>query len=72
MQTSFSSTPFSDETMITYDIELPTSGKKIGFSLLHDEDFIIPYITDTIPNSPAGHQLPSHAKINMWIVTING
>ena len=30
------STPFSDETIITYDIELPPSGKKIGFNLLDD------------------------------------
>ena len=44
------SNPFRDETIITYDIELPTSGKKIGFNLLDDEDFTIPYITDTIPN----------------------
>ena len=42
------STTFSDETIITYDIELPPSGKKIGFKLLDDENFTIPYITDTI------------------------
>ena len=48
--------------------------KNIGRSLLEivvvflcccnfcDEGFTIPYITDTIPNSPAGHQLPSQAK----------
>ena len=36
------STTFRDETMITYDIELPPSGKKIGFNLLDDEDFTIP------------------------------
>ena len=36
------STPFRDETIITYDIELPPSGKKIGFNLLDDEDFTIP------------------------------
>ena len=65
-------TPFSDETIITYEIELPPSGKKIGFNLLDDEDFTIPYITNTIPNSPAGHQLPLQAKINVWIVAING
>ena len=53
------STPFSDEKIITYDIELPPSGKKIGFNLLYDEYFTIPYITDTIKNSPAGHQLLS-------------
>ena len=51
--------------MITYDIELPPSGKRIGFDLLDDEDFTIPYITDTIPNSPSGHQLPSQAKRNV-------
>ena len=56
------SNPFRDETIITYDIELPTSGKKIGFNLLDDEDFIITYITDTISNSPDGYQLPSQAK----------
>ena len=65
------STPLSDETIITYDIELPPSGKKIGFNLLDDEDFTIPYIADTIPNSPAGYQLPSQAKRNVCIVAIN-
>ena len=62
---------FSDEKIIAYDIELPTSGKKIGFNILDDEDFTIPYITDTIPNFPDGHQLPSQAKQNVWIVAIN-
>ena len=58
--------------MITYEIELPPSGNKVGFNLLDDEDIIIPYITDTIPNSPVGHQLPSQAKLDVWIITING
>ena len=66
------STPFSDITIITYDIEWPPSGKKVGFNLLDYEDFTIPYITDTIPNSPACHQLPSQAKWNLWIIDING
>ena len=65
------STTFSGEKIITYDIELPPSGKKISFNLLDDEDFTIPYITDTIPNSLAGHQLTSQAKRNVWIVSIN-
>ena len=65
-------TSFRDEIIIKYNIELPPSGKKIGFHLLDDEDFTIPYITNTIPNSPAGHQLPSQAKRNVWIVAING
>ena len=65
------STTFSDETIITYDIELPPSGM-IFFNLLDDEYFTIPYITDTIPNSPASHKLPSRAKRNVWIVAING
>ena len=65
------STPFRDEIIIIYEIELPTSGKKIGFNLLDDEYFTIPYITDTISNSQARHQLQSQAKINVWIVAIN-
>ena len=36
------------------------------------EYFTIPYITDTIPNSPAGHQLSTQAKQNVWIIAING
>ena len=66
------STPFSDNKIITYDIELLPSGNKIGFNGLDDKDFTIPYITDNIPNLPAGHQLPSQAKINVWIINING
>ena len=44
------STPFSDTIILTYDIELPLYGNKIGINLLDDEDFIIPYLIDTIPN----------------------
>ena len=40
--------------------------------MLDDEDFTIPYITDTIPNLPDGHKLPSQANRNVWIVAING
>ena len=58
--------------MITYEIYLPPSGKKVGFNLLDDEDFTIPYITDTIPNSPAGNQLPEQSKRNVWIIDTNG
>ena len=42
--------PFCNKIVITYEIELSPSGKKNGFNLLDDEDFTIPYITDTIPN----------------------
>ena len=66
------STPFSDETIITYDIDLLPSGNKVGFNLLNDEDFTIPYITDTIPNFPAGYQITSQANRNVWIIAING
>ena len=66
------STTFSDTTMIMYEIKLPSAGKKVGFILLDDEYFTIPYITDTIPNSPAGNQIPSQAKRNVWIITTNG
>ena len=53
-------------------MELPPYGKKFGFILLDDEDFTIKYTTDTIPNSPAGYQQPPQAKINVWIIAING
>ena len=56
------STPFCDTTILTYKIELHPYGKRVGFNLLDDEDFKIPYITDTIPNSPSDHQLPAQAK----------
>ena len=59
------STKFSHETIITYDIELPPSRNKIGFNSLDDEDFTFPYITDAIPKYPAGHKLQSQAKINL-------
>ena len=45
--------------MFTYEIELLPAGNGIGFNLLDDEDFTIPYVIDTIPNSRAGHQLPT-------------
>ena len=57
---------------MTYYIELTPSGKKVGFKLLNNEDFRIPYITDTIPNSLAVHQLPSQANRHVWIIAFNG
>ena len=41
-------------------------------NILDDEDFIIPYINDTIPNYPSSHQLPTQAKQNVWIIANNG
>ena len=66
------STPFSDTTILTYEIELFPSGNKVGFNLLYGEDFTIPYITDATLNSSAGHQLPTQAKQNVSIIDING
>ena len=63
---------FVAQKILTYEVELLTSGNKVNFSLLDDEDFKIPHITDTIPNSPSGHQLPTQAKRNLWIIAING
>ena len=69
------STTFINSEVLTYKIELPPSGKKLGFNLLDDEDstipyvasftmlddedFTIPFFTDTILSSPAGQQLPT-------------
>ena len=64
-------TIFINTTIITYEIELPTSGNKIGFDLQDDEYFTIPYVTGTIPNSPVVHQLPTQAKLIVWIIYIN-
>ena len=36
------------------------------------EDFTIPYINDTIPNSPSVNQLLTQDKRNLWIIAING
>ena len=44
------STPFCDKTILTYEIELPPYGNKVGFHLLDGKDFTILYITDTIQN----------------------
>ena len=65
------STPFCDTTIITYEIELPPYGNKIGINLSDDEDFTIPYVIDTIPNSPDGHQLSTQSKKIVWIIAIN-
>ena len=54
-----------DTTILTNEIELPPSGNKVGFDLLDDEYFTIPYITDTIPNSSSGHQLPKNACVTI-------
>ena len=35
------------------------------------EYFTIPYVTDTILNSSDVHQLPTQAKLNVWIILIN-
>ena len=65
------SNPFSDTTIIIYEIELPPYGNKIGLNLLDGEYFTIPYVIDTIPISPVGHQLLTSTKKILWIVAIN-
>ena len=39
--------------------------------LLDYGDFIIPYVVDTIPNSPPIHQLLTQVKKYVWIISIN-
>ena len=55
------STPFCGTKILTYEVELPPDGNKFGINLLDDEDFTIPYVTDIIQDSPAGHPLPTQA-----------
>ena len=38
---------------------------------MDNEDFTIPFITDTTPKPLAGHQLSSQAKRNVCIIAIN-
>ena len=57
--------------ILAYEIEVPTAVNKIIFNLLDDEDFKIPYVTDTIPNVPAGHKLTKHSNKNVLIIAIN-
>ena len=65
------STTFIDTKIITYETESPPSGKKIGFNILDEKDFTIPYVIDTIPNSPASHQLLTQVKKNVWMIATN-
>ena len=65
------STPFWGTTIITYEIELLTSGKKLGFNILDDEYFTIPYKTDTIPNSPYRNRFPTQAKQSVCVIDTN-
>ena len=39
---------------------------------MDDKGFTIPYISDTIPNSPTGNQLSSQSERNVWIIAISG
>ena len=66
------STPFLDSTIITYELDLPTAGKKNGFNLLEEKDFTIPFIIDAIPNSTSSHQLPTQDNKNVWIIATDG
>ena len=66
-----SSTPFGYEKIITYEIELPTAGKKIGSNLMDDDEFTIPYIIGTITNYLTFHLLLKQTKKIFRITTIN-
>ena len=65
------STTFSNKIIITYKIELPTSGNYIVLNVLDYEYFTFRYVTDTTPNSPDIHQIPTQDKHNAWIIAIN-
>ena len=62
---------FRDTTILVCEIELHPAENKTGFDLLDDKEFTIPFVNDTILNSPAGHQLLAQARKNVWIVAIN-
>ena len=54
-----------------YEIELPPDGRNIVPGLLDDEYFTIPYVIDTIPNSPDGHQILKQYNKHVWVIAIN-
>ena len=66
------STPFCDTTIISYELDIPPSGIKIGLNLLDNNEFTIPYILDIVPNSPYVHQLSTQSKKYLFIVSIHG
>ena len=66
------STPVSYATFIIYELELTPSENKIGFNMLDGNEFTTPYILDTVTNSPSVCKLPTQAKNNVLIVSING
>ena len=45
----------------SHKIELSFDGNKIGFNILDDKYFTIPYVIDTIQNLSAGHQALTQA-----------
>ena len=49
-------------TFNAYEIDLPPSVKKIGFSLLDDEDFTISYNIIKNPNSSTSHKLQHNLR----------
>ena len=51
------STPFCDAKIITYEIEQPPGGNKLGLGFLDDKYFTVPYIMEKIPNSNDVHKL---------------
>ena len=62
---------FRDTKILVCEIELHPAENKTGFDLLDDKDFTIPFVNDTIINSPAGYQLLTQARENVWILAIN-
>ena len=64
-------TLFHYTTILTYEVELPPTVKTVDLNLLDDEYFKIHYVTDTISNSPADHQIPTQDKWNVGIISIN-
>ena len=46
--------------------------KETGFNLLDDKYYIMLNVIVKITNLPAGHQLPTQAKKNVYIIDIHG
>ena len=56
----------------SYKLKLTPAGNKIGFNLMHGNEFTIPYTIYTITKSLEDHQLLTQFKKNVWIISANG
>ena len=63
-----SKTPFTESTIVQYQLGITTQGNKISLSLIDNDYFNIPYIVYMVPKYPAGYKLPYQANNKIQIM----